>query len=544
MNYSSYVTEKAQSLVAHITNQNLSFVPSLTLDVRDLGSLVTLSLVLEAKRLYPDSIDKIIPVRFNTSDEYGVLDYCTSIGSQCTVLDISDEIDLEANILSGCYRPDQCFRKLKKDVIRSCLYYIAIRNKGMVLTCINKSDLDIGRFSKTSDKVGDWNLIGDLTNIQVRELATYFKIPSDFIDAQEKLDYDYERSIDLDYKFINSRFDNKDYGSQQEKKTYRDLKSKHMHKHSFPNNLSTTLPKSFNSQGKPTTYATPYPLSDELKDLLETLRSRNRFNVHDWVTERTMQFVEYMKINGLLNSSVVILVSGGVDSAAILALVKEAKKRHKLLTNLKIIPVAVPISSTSSVQNRAYENCRAQGIKCFTADLTEVHNRLCEKISTALGFERTEYADGCFRSSLRATVAYYVARINNGIVLGTGNKSEDKYLGYFSKSGDGLVDLQLISDIYKMDVYEVAELLGTVSSILEATPTADLWSGQSDEDEMKLSYDFVELYLRYLEEDDSEQEKITSGLSTESKEEFERQRDVIVAINRINKHKFVMPVLL
>lgn len=544
MNFDACVTEKVQSFINHINSQELKFIPSLILDVKDLGSLVTLALIAEIKKIYPDSINKIIPVRFILSDEFGVIDYCKSLNLECCVIDITEEVEKEASIISMCYRPDKHFKKLKKDMTRSCLYYIAIRNKGMVLTSINKSDLDIGKFSKSSDKVGDWNLIGDLTNVQIIELAKYFNIPSDLINTQENLNYNYERSINLDYKFVNNRFDNKDYGTTQEKKTYNELKIKHIHKHSFPHNLIAKLDKSFNEQRHSTTYVTPYPLTNELKGLLETLRSRNRFNVHDWLFERILQFSEYMKMNGLLNGSVVILVSGGVDSAATLAIVKEAKKRNKMLANLQIIPIAVPISSTFLVQNRAYENCKTQELPCFTVDLTEVHNSLCNKISNIMNFERSEYADGCFKSSLRATVAYYVARLNNGIVLGTGNKSEDKYLGYFSKSGDGLVDLQLIADIYKSDVYEVAEVLGTVKTILEAVPTADLWSGQSDEEELKLSYDFVELYLRYLEEPETEQDLLLESLSLETREEFERLRDVIVEINKINKHKFTMPMLI
>lgn len=544
MDYHNYIENKAQLLVNHINSQQLSFTPSLVLDVKDLGSIVTLNIIVKTKELFPESINRIIPVRFNRVDEFGVGDYCKLLGLECHTIDISDEVDREASIISACYRPEKSFKKLKKDMTRSCLYYIAIRNKGMVMTCINKSDLDLGKFSKTSDKVGDWNLIGDLTNVQVIELAKHLNVPNDFINAQEIMDYEYERSINLDYRFVNNRFNNKEYGTPQEKKIYRDLKNLHLHKHMFPTNLTAKLAKSFGQQGTSTTYETSYPLITELKNFLETLRSRNRFNVNDWISEKTMQFAEYMKVNELLESSVVVLVSGGVDSAAILALVVEAKRRHRTLSKLKIIPVAVPISSTPFVQNRAYDNCKAQGLSCATVDLTDVHDSLCNKISNILGFERTDYADGCFKSSLRATVAYYVARINNGIVLGTGNKSEDKYLGYFSKSGDGLVDLQLIPDIYKSDVYEVAEKLGTIKTILEAVPTADLWSGQSDEAELKLSYDFVELYLRYLEEPESEQLTLLSTLSSETQEEFMRMKDIIVDVNKKNNHKFVMPVLL
>jgi NAD+ synthase (glutamine-hydrolysing) len=133
----------------------------------------------------------------------------------------------------------------------------------------------------------------------------------------------------------------------------------------------------------------------------------------------------------------------------------------------------------------------------------------------------------------------------SGIVLGTGNKSEDCYLGYFSKSGDGLVDVQLIADIYKSDVYEVARKLGTIESILTALPTADLFAGSetnTDEDELGFSYDFVELYIRLTEQKSEEQTKLISSLSDECRTNFDQLEVKIVGVHNINKHKFAMPL--
>lgn len=96
--------------------------------------------------------------------------------------------------------------------------------------------------------------------------------------------------------------------------------------------------------------------------------------------------------------------------------------------------------------------------------------------------------------------SYYTAQLlsTNGfpcIVLGTGNYDEDGYLRYFCKAGDGTVDVQLIADLHKSEVFSVARELGVAKSIQVAPPTADLWEGQTDEDEMGFSYDFVEVCL-------------------------------------------------
>jgi NAD+ synthase (glutamine-hydrolysing) len=538
-----YVSDKTISLKTHIENQMLSFKPKLVIEVNDLNSLVTLALAVETKKAYPDFIHDIIAVRFNTEDKLNVGDFCKSLPVTYQVLDISKQVDIEAELMSGTVRSQSVVGKLKRDMSRSILYYISNSIKGMVLTSINKSDMLLGNYSKTSDKVGDWNLIGNATNVQVRELSRYFAVPSEFIDAQEAIDYDYEQKVKVTYKLINSLEVSINQEDIAERRRCDVLLDKNSHKKRFPYNIVADL-RSTTPKENVIMYDTNYPLSEELKQFLETLRSKKRFGVDEFISERTMQFYEYLKKFGLINSAVVVLVSGGVDSAAILALAKETKKRFKL-TNLKIVAVAVPISSTQEVQSRAFHNCESLGIKCYKVDLTTIHDQLCNKVSQALGFARSQYSDGCFKSSLRAPVAYYVARMYSGIVLGTGNKSEDCYLGYFSKSGDGLVDVQLIADIYKSDVYEVARKLGTIESILTALPTADLFAGSetnTDEDELGFSYDFVELYIRLTEQKSEEQTKLISSLSDECRTNFDQLEVKIVGVHNINKHKFAMPL--
>lgn len=538
-----YVSDKTLSLKTHIENQMLSFKPNLVIEANDLNSLVTLALAVETKKAYPDFINDIIAVRFNTEDRLNVGDFCRYLPVMYQVLDISEQVDTEAELMSGTVRSQSVVSKLKRDMSRSILYYISNSMKGMVLTSINKSDFLVGNYSKTSDKVGDWNLIGNATNVQVRELARYFSVPSEFIDAQEAIDYDYEKKVKVTYKLVNSFEISRNQEDIAERRRCDILLDKNSHKKRFPYNIVADL-RSTATKENVLIYDTNYPLSEELKQFLETLRSKKRFGVDEFISERTMQFYEYLKKFGLINSAVVVLVSGGVDSAAILALAKETKKRFKL-TNLKIVAVAVPISSTQEVQSRAFDNCASLGIRCYNVDLTTIHDQLCNKVSQSLGFARSQYSDGCFKSSLRAPVAYYVARMYSGIVLGTGNKSEDCYLGYFSKSGDGLVDVQLIADIYKSDVYEVARKLGTIKSILTALPTADLFAGSetnTDEDELGFSYDFVELYIRLTEQKSEEQTKLISSLSDECRTNFDQLEAKIVGVHNINKHKFAMPL--
>lgn len=117
---------------------------------------------------------------------------------------------------------------------------------------------------------------------------------------------------------------------------------------------------------------------------------------------------------------------------------------------------------------------------------------------------RTPYSDGQMKSYMRTPINYYLVQklSANGFpsfVVGTGNRDDDRYLGYFCKAGDRVVDIQLISDLHKSDVYAVGKYLELHQSILNALPSADLLEDQTDEKEMGVSYDFVELYSGYID---------------------------------------------
>jgi len=126
--------------------------------------------------------------------------------------------------------------------------------------------------------------------------------------------------------------------------------------------------------------------------------------------------------------------------------------------------------------------------------------------------------------------------------MGTGNKDEDGYLAYFCKAGDGVVDVQLIADIHKSEVFAVGKELGVPESTLVAPPSADLWDGQTDEDELGFSYDFVELFTgAYLPLTDTEKAAFKSSLSSSARETFEKWAAAAEKIHNRNKHKINSP---
>jgi NAD+ synthase len=132
------------------------------------------------------------------------------------------------------------------------------------------------------------------------------------------------------------------------------------------------------------------------------------------------------------------------------------------------------------------------------------------------------------RSRLRMTTLYAVAQANGCLVAGTGNKVEDFGVGFFTKYGDGGVDLSPIADMYKTEVFEMAKKLGVIEEILSAKPTDGLWAdGRSDEDQIGASYPELEWAMDYIK--------------SNSREELsERQKKVIeiyTRFNLVNQHK-------
>lgn len=124
------------------------------------------------------------------------------------------------------------------------------------------------------------------------------------------------------------------------------------------------------------------------------------------------------------------------------------------------------------------------------------------------------------------------------MVMGTGNHDEDGYLGYFCKAGDGVVDVQLIADLHKSEVFKVGAVLGVPQNILSSPPSADLWEGQTDEDELGVTYDFVELYTGwFLKQSKEEQASFVEKMDKETLEEWEHLSSICEQVHRRNAHK-------
>jgi NAD+ synthase len=186
--------------------------------------------------------------------------------------------------------------------------------------------------------------------------------------------------------------------------------------------------------------------------------------------------------------TLVVGISGGIDSSVVSALCAE--------TGLKTVVVQMPIR-----QNRTLDNLSSaqagwllehypNNVTHMSMDLTTVFSAF-EKKLTPFGDSELAFANS--RARLRMMTLYQIAQSHGGIVVGTGNRVEDFGVGFFTKYGDGGVDISPIGDCMKTEVWAMGQELGLLQAIIDAPPTDGLWAdGRNDEDQLGMTYPELE----------------------------------------------------
>ncbi len=205
----------------------------------------------------------------------------------------------------------------------------------------------------------------------------------------------------------------------------------------------------------------------------------------NWLREET----ENANANGLI-----VGISGGLDSAVVAHLIRRAFPENSL-------GIIMPCKSDPQDVEDALKAAESTGINHYTIDLTETHRVLFSTIEKQLkeknewNEEKARINDANMRARLRMTTLYSVAANFGYLVAGTDNKAE-WYTGYFTKYGDGGADLLPLIHLTKGEVREMAVELGVPEEIIHKAPSAGLWEGQTDEEEMGTTYDKIDKFLK------------------------------------------------
>ena len=222
-------------------------------------------------------------------------------------------------------------------------------------------------------------------------------------------------------------------------------------------------------------------------------------------------------------STLVVGVSGGIDSAVTSTLCAK--------TGLKTLVINMPIHQNDSEYNLSNQHMmwlrsNWDNVESHIINLSETFDVLKNELSKK---EVSDIAMVNTRARIRMATLYSLAGSNNGIVVGTGNKVEDFGVGFFTKYGDGGVDISPIADMYKSEVYLLADSLGIIQEIQEAAPTDGLWSdGRTDEDQIGATYDELEWAMNEID-NPSDEKELNERLAEVMK--------IYLKLNSMNSHK-------
>jgi NAD+ synthase len=249
----------------------------------------------------------------------------------------------------------------------------------------------------------------------------------------------------------------------------------------------------------------------------------NAEKVVNYIVSWLKEYAEKSKTNGFI-----IGISGGIDSAVTSALCAK--------TGLPVLCLEMPIHQAENQITRAYNHIEwlqktYKKVSLKQVNLTPVFDNLVAAFPPVKNEEQRSMSLANTRARLRMTTLYYFAALNGYLVAGTGNKVEDFGVGFFTKYGDGGVDLSPIADLMKSEVYEIAKYLGINEDIIKAAPTDGLWGDdKTDEDQIGASYDELEWAMKQVE------------LGKKITDFTDREKEVFAIYkkrNRANKHKMI-----
>ncbi len=247
--------------------------------------------------------------------------------------------------------------------------------------------------------------------------------------------------------------------------------------------------------------------------------------MHNVYTKILAEIHKYFKQSGF--EQAVIGVSGGVDSALALKLTVDA------LQPQNVTALLMPEKGVSADENFIHAKTLCQYLN------VEHHSISINKYLTdflTLPWQPNELAQINVKARVRMCILYNFANSRNALVIGTSNKTE-LAIGYGTKFGDLAADIEVIGDLFKSEVYELADHVGLPNEFITKAPSAELFSGQTDEEELGITYREIDIILRQVEQGLSKDEIIGKGINPHGVHKVFR-------LMEINRHKTELPHLI
>ncbi len=289
-------------------------------------------------------------------------------------------------------------------------------------------------------------------------------------------------------------------------------------------------------------------LSPALQAQLERVRSERGFEASAVAQGKVLLINSYCDQHDI--DAVVVGLSGGIDSAVVAALLQAARATEGSPIT-RIVPIFLPVHDQRAATGQQDARLRAEltasclGLDLLEVDLSEPHRAMLEAAGAGVGAAVDDWASGQLVSYLRTPALYFQTSLltatgHKALVAGTTNRDEGAYLGYVGKASDGMVDLQLITDLHKSEVYKLARALDLPEPLLEATPTGDMYDGRIDEEVFGAPYDFVELYLSWLCLSKGRRHELRAELDADDQRSFESMALALERVHRHNAHKYLV----